>query len=627
MADSKIRQFPTQSQRRMRQKGTAKSKKSRSSSRFPKQPQQPPLRPVASPQGRLPFWQLLKAAALPQLRLFIVWFVLLAGAFGLGINLYRLQIVEGPELQKKARQQQMVYLRPYIPRRPIIDAQGNIVATDRLVYTLYAHPKLFKREKAEIASKLAGVLRKKTPQQLIDTFNKRESGIVIAHNLPEEVGDQVTALGVDGLELVQRYSRFYPQEEMLADVVGYVNYDHQGQAGVEYSQQRLLERDVVSLRLSRAGNGALIPAQMPEGFLNTDDWKLKLTVDLRVQRAARAALKEKMESFQAKRGTVIVMDVHNGSIVALVCEPTYDPNEYSKFDLNLFKNWAVADLYEPGSTFKPINVAIGLEAGVIQADEVFYDPGQIYVDTWPIANFDFRTRGGHGNINVTQILEYSSNVGMIKIIERLQPQQYYNWLQELGIDKKVGIGLAGEGMGQLKDKAVFTRAKIESATASFGQGFSLTPIKLVQLHAALANGGKLVTPHVMDSLVDPEGKVHETPPLLQPKQVFSPDTSKTVLEMMESVVANGTGKSAQIPGYRIAGKTGTAQKASPNGGYSNGKITSFVGMLPVESPRYVVLAVVDEPTKPDAFGSTVAAPIVKSVMETLISIDNLQPQQ
>ncbi len=408
-------------------------------------------------------------------------------------------------------------------------------------------------------------------------------------------------------------------------MVGYVNIDRRGQAGVEYSQEKLLERSVQTVRLSRSGNGALLPDYAPEGFLHFDDLRLQLTIDSRLQRAARAALKQQMEKFDAKRGAVIVMDASDGSLLALVSQPTYNPNKYSTSDISLFKNWTVADLYEPGSTFKPLNVAIALENGVIKQDDVFNDPGSIRVADRTIKN---ALNNGYGRINIAEILQHSSNIGMVQIIQRLQPSVYYNWLERLGLGQKVDTDLPFEVGGRLKSQEQFISSPIEPATTSFGQGLSLTALQLVQLHGALANGGKLVTPHVVQGLIDSKGQMHYLPTRGTPRQIFSAATAHTVVEMMETVVLQGSGKVSQIPGYRIAGKAGTAQKASPSGGYISGaRITSFVGILPVEAPRYVVLALVDEPKGENAYGSTVAAPIVKAVMETLIPIEQIPPSQ
>ncbi|WP_192881569.1 penicillin-binding protein 2 [Nostoc sp. CENA543] len=560
----------------------------------------------------------------PKSRLLTVWGILMACGLGLAINLYNLQIIQGNKLTQRARNQQMVNLRPYMPRRLIVDRNDNVLAVDRPVYTLYAHPKLFDKSQEAIAEKLAPLLDK-TPADLVKIFQSRKTGITLSSSLPETTADQVTALRLNGFELIPKYSRYYPQGDLLADIVGYVNVDRLGQAGVELSQQQWLERSVKTVRLSRAGNGALMPDYAPEGFLNADDLRMKLTIDSRLQRAARTALKEQLEKFQGKRGAVIVMDAFDGSILALVSQPTYNPNDYSKADISLFKNWTVSDLYEPGSTFKPLNVAIALENGVIKADDTFNDPGAIQVGKYTIRNAGLN---GYGRINIAQILQNSSNIGMVQIIQRLKPSVYYNWLERLGLGQAVDTDLPSVATSKLKNQETFIRSPIEYATASFGQGFSLTPLQLVQMQGALANGGKLVTPHVIQGLIDSKGQVHYTPNRPAPRQIFSTTTAQKVVEMMETVVTEGTGKAAQIPGYRIGGKTGTAQKASPNGGYIPGaRITSFVGILPVNSPRYVILAVVDEPKGANAYGSTVAAPIVKSVMDALIPIEKIPPSQ
>ncbi|WP_017317373.1 peptidoglycan D,D-transpeptidase FtsI family protein [Mastigocladopsis repens] len=558
-------------------------------------------------------------------RLFIVWSFLIAAGVGLAVNLYNLQIVSGPKLTQKARNQQMVNLRPFMPRRPVVDRNKDLLAIDRPVYTLYAHPKLFENSNHQMAEQLSSILDRDATE-LEKKFESRKSGITLASTLPEEIADRISSLHLNGLELIQKYSRFYPQQDLVSEVVGYVNVDRRGQAGVEYSQEKLLERSMQTIRLSRAGNGALMSDYAPDGFLSSDDLRLQLTIDSRLQRVARFALKEQMEKYRAKRGAVIVMDAWDGSLLALVSHPTYNPNEYSKADISLFKNWTVADLYEPGSTFKPLNVAIALEAGVIKADDVFNDPGYIQVADRTIKNAENKR---YGRINIAQILQHSSNIGMVQIIQRLQPSIYYGWLERLGLGQSVDdTDLPFTVSSQLKSQEEFLASPVEPATTSFGQGFSLTPLQLVQMHGALANGGKLVTPHAVRALIDTKGQVHYSPNRDASRQIFSPTTSQKVVEMMESVVDEGSGKASQILGYRIAGKTGTAQKASSAGGYISGsEITSFVGILPVESPRYVVLALVDDPRGENAYGSTVAAPIAKSVMEALITIEQIPPSK
>ncbi len=571
-----------------------------------------------------------------KFRLWAVWAMLMLSGLGLAVNLFYLQVTRAPALQKQAQQQQTLKTKPFVPRRPIIDRTGNVLAIDRQVYTLYAHPKLFKQTKAEIAASLAPMLPLKTSAgntaktELLQKFDLAESGITIADSLAQEVADRVGRMliknsPVDGLELVRQQQRFYPQQELVADVLGYVDGDRKGQAGVEYSQQNLLERSMPSIQFSKSINGNWLPDRLAAGFVQFDDLKLQLTIDSRLQRAARIALKDKMKQHGAKRGTVIVMDARNGELLSMVAEPSYDPNKYFNFGLERYKNWAVTDVYEPGSTFKAINLAIALEAGAVKPNTVFNDEGRINIGIWPIQNSDYKQVGPRGPSTVTEILKHSSNVGMVHIMKTMKSSVYYQALEKLGLGQTAGTDLPFEATSQLKNREQFINSPVEAATTAFGQGFSITPIQLVQLNGALANGGKLVTPHVVRGLFNREGEAYWKLPRSVGKQVFSPKTTKQVLEMMETVVDGGTGKAAQISGYRIAGKTGTAQKAS-GGGYSNNAIiTSFVGIMPVEAPRYVVLAVVDEPK--GGSGGTIAAPIVESVMEALISIEKIPPNQ
>ncbi|NEO57106.1 MAG: penicillin-binding protein 2 [Okeania sp. SIO3B5] len=559
-------------------------------------------------------------------RLFLVWILLIFGLLGLVINLFYLQVLRGKALQQQAKYQQTEESSPFVPRRPIVDRNGNTLAIDKIAYTLYAHPKIFNRSKQEVAYELSTILeganleKTLTSNDLLQMFNERETGIKIADFIPQEARDKITNLFVDGLELIQHPQRVYPQKELAAEVVGYVDGESKGQAGIEYSQQNLLERSVPKIKFRRLIKGALVPDELTTGFLQLDDLSLHLTIDSRLQRATRTILKEQLEAYEAKRGTVIVMDANDGSILSLVSEPSYDPNQYYNYDVTLFKNWAVTDVYEPGSTFKPINVALALEVGAIEEDSIFYDTGRIVIGSWPIFNSD----GSGGTRTVTQIVQHSSNVGMVKIIEQMPRAVFYDGLKRLGLGDTTGADLPFEAPSILKDRNQFLMVPVEAATTAFGQGFSLTPLQLAQLNAALANGGKLVTPHVMRGLFNSKGQPYWQLSLPSPRQVFSSDTTTKVLAMMEKVVESGTGRRARMSGYRIAGKTGTAQKASETGGYSKkAKITSFVGILPMESPRYVVLAVIDEPIK--GSGGRVAAPIVKSVIKSLINIEQIPP--
>ncbi|MDX2243027.1 MAG: penicillin-binding protein 2 [Leptolyngbyaceae cyanobacterium bins.302] len=553
-----------------------------------------------------------------QFRIGLVWAVLMTGIGLLGVNLFYVQIVKGDALRAVATSNQVSVLRPFMPRRDIVDRSGNVLALDRPVFTLYAHPKLFKLSKQEIAEKLSPILERPVAD-LVKKFDEGESGIRVEYSVVEDTQSRISDLAIDGLELIQHQQRLYPYKEVAADIVGYVNADHKGQAGLELSQENVLLRATEAVQLRRMGDGSVMPDKIPSGFLNLDDLQLRLTIDTRLQRTIQPLLKKQVAAVGAKRGVVIIMDAHSGELLSLVSEPSYDPNEYYKAKPERLKTWAITDLYEPGSTFKPINVAIALEAKVATPETVVDNSGTITVDGWPIQG------GLGGSSSVTEVLVNSSNPGMVHIMDLLKPDVYYQWLRRLGLGGTTGIDLPSEAPGQFRERKTFTNTRIERAVMAFGQGLSMTPMQLTQLHATIANGGKLVTPHVVQGLYTSKGQLYWKPSLRPMRQIFSPGTTKSVLSMMEGAVNEGTGKAARLPGYRVAGKTGTSQKANEFGGYSESAyVTSFVSIFPADKPRYVILTVIDEPAG-GGYGGTVAAPVTKDVIRALANLKTIAP--
>jgi len=570
-------------------------------------------RPRSQRGVRVPAWMNSQ-----QFRAALVWAVLMGGLGALAINLFYVQIVKGPALRAVARSHQISVVRPFMPRRDIVDRLGNVLALDRPAFTLYAHPKLFNLSKEEVAAKLSPILDRPVAD-LVKKLNEGESGIRLEYAIVEDTQERIRDLRIDGLEMIQHQQRLYPYKEVAADIVGYVNADHLGQAGLELSQENVLQRDSEAVRLRRMGDGSIMPDKIPSGFLNLDDLQLRLTIDTRLQRTIQPILKKQVQTVNAKRGTVIVMDAHTGELLSLVSEPSYDPNEYFKAKPELLKSWAITDLYEPGSTFKPINVAIALEAKVATPETVVDNSSTITVDGWPIQG------GMGGSSTVTEILVNSSNPGMVHIMDLLKPDHYYQWLRRLGLGGTTGIDLPSETPGQFRSRKSFVETRIERAVMSFGQGLSLTPMQLVQLHGAIANGGRLVTPHVVQGLYTSKGQLYWKPNLRPARQVFSPATTKAVLSMMEGAVTEGTGKAAKLPGYHVAGKTGTSQKANEFGGYSESAyVTSFVSVFPADKPRYVILTVIDEPAG-GGYGGTIAAPVGKQVMQAIANLKNIVP--
>ncbi|RZM77394.1 peptidoglycan D,D-transpeptidase FtsI family protein [Leptolyngbya iicbica] len=552
-------------------------------------------------------------------RVALVWCLLLLAVLGLSVRLGYLQLAQGAILSEMAHTQQARRLNLNETRRPIVDTQGTPLAVDRVVYTLYGHPALFRQPIGVVAQTLAPVLDLPAAA-LVDELKSQQTGVRLIDDLSEDTARRIQQLRLDGLELIPVQQRFYPQQDLFSQVVGFINVEGEAQTGLEAEY-----RD--RIKLPEPKLPSVIGPALPVSNLPTESapQQMRLTLDSRLQRVAQEGLRKTLRQFAAKRGTVMVMDVHTGALRALAVEPTFDPNRYFDADLAWLKNWAITDLYEPGSTFKPINIAIALEAGAIAPDDTVYDEGQIQIGEWTIQNSDYEASGRSGTLSITEVLKYSSNLGMVHIMEQMPAADFYRWLEKLELDQPTGIGLSAENAGPLKDRDQFVNSYVDAATAAFGQGIVITPIKLLQLQAALANGGYLVTPTVVEGMTDDQGNLTWQPTPKTPKPVFSSETTDAVLKMMEAVVADGTGKPAQIPGYRIAGKTGTAQKVNEFGGYGSGRVTSFVSLLPVEQPRFVVLAVIDEPAGDDAYGSTVAAPLVKTVMESLVVLEGVPP--
>jgi cell division protein FtsI (penicillin-binding protein 3) len=569
-------------------------------------------------------------AKVPTRRLWIVFLILCTGLVGLVGRMAWLQVVQTGELESRARRLQTQTSATLGQRRPIVDRNGRLVAMDEVRFRLWAHPRYFNlpgddpglvRPPEDVVDLLATPLAQPAPQ-LLKQLGQRRSGIKLAEGLDPETAERIRSLGISGLDLEAYPQRVYPQGDLFANVVGFLNDERVPQAGLEQSRNAELLRHEQSRRLRRGADGTPLPDDLAPGAFYGDDLRLQLTLDARLQELAVQALAAQVAKWKAKKGAAIVMDATNGELLVLASTPTYNPNRYWRFSPARFREWSVQDLYEPGSTFKPINLALALQENAISPSDRVNDVGQLTIGGWPINNHD---KKANGLVDFATVLQVSSNVGMVQAMRRLDNNTYWDWMNRLGIDRRPDTDLPGAVAGQLKTKEQFITHPIEPATTAFGQGFSLTPLKLVQLHGVLANGGRLVSPHITrgfrsgDALApaaDPSGQL-----------LLKPEVTRTVMAWMESVVDKGSGKGAKTPGYRIGGKTGTAQKAL-NGIYLPGaKICSFVATLPVEDPRYVVLVVVDEPQGAHAYGSTVAVPVAKQIIDALLIVEKISPSK
>lgn len=566
----------------------------------------------------------------PDRRLWMIFLILCTGLLGLIGRMAWLQLVQTEALETRARQLQTQKSQPLGQRRPIVDRNGRLVALDEKRFRLWAHPRYFNfpgdeptaiRPAKDVAERLAEPLA--TPAAtLLKAMGEQRSGIKLSEGLDPQTAASIRSMGISGLDLEPYPQRVYPQGTLFANVVGFLNTERVPQAGLEQSRHRDLQRHEQARSLRRGADGTPLPDALEPGAFYGDDLRLQLTLDSRLQELTAKALTDQVAKWKAKKGAAIVMDVRNGELLVLASTPTYDPNRYWDFNPGRFREWSVQDLYEPGSTFKPINLALALQEKVIQPDDRVHDVGQLEIGGWPINNHD---RKANGLIGFAKVLQVSSNVGMVQAMRRLPDGVYWDWMDRLGIAMRPDTDLPGAVAGQLKTKQAFTTQPIEPATTAFGQGFSLTPVKLVQLHAMLANGGRLVSPHITRGFRSGDALAPSAAPTGQ--SLLQAPVTKTVLSWMESVVDEGSGQGVKTPGYRIGGKTGTAQKAL-NGIYLPGaKICSFVATLPIEDPRYVVFVVVDEPQGEHAYGSTVAVPVAKQIIDGLLVVEKIRPSK
>ena len=587
-------------------------------------------RSASSPSRKRPRTRVVPLAKVPTRRLWIVFLILCTGLVGLVGRMAWLQLVQTDALESRARRLQTQTSATLGQRRPIVDRTGRLVAMDEVRFRLWAHPRYFNlpgdapdlvRPPEDVVELLATPLAQPAPQ-LLEELGQRRSGVKLAEGLDPETAERIRSLGISGLDLEAYPQRVYPQGDLFANVVGFLNDERVPQAGLEQSRNGELLRHEQSRRLRRGADGTPLPDDLAPGAFYGDDLRLQLTLDARLQELAVKALAAQVGNWKAKKGAAIVMDATNGELLVLASTPTYDPNRYWRFSPARFREWSVQDLYEPGSTFKPINLALALQEKAISPTDRVNDVGQLTIGGWPINNHD---KEAHGLVDFATVLQVSSNVGMVQAMRRLDNNTYWDWMNRLGIDRRPDTDLPGAVAGQLKTKEQFITHPIEPATTAFGQGFSLTPLKLVQLHGVLANGGRLVSPHITRGFRSGDALAPAAEPGGTP--LLTPEVTRTVMAWMESVVDKGSGKGVKTPGYRIGGKTGTAQKAL-NGIYLPGaKICSFVATLPVEDPRYVVLVVVDEPKGAHAYGSTVAVPVAKQIIDALLIVEKISPSK
>ncbi len=520
---------------------------------------------------------------------------------------FYLQVVKRDYLLKLAdRQHQKIV--PLTPARgTIYDANGAALAVSVEMDSCYAEPKSI-GDLGTAAVRLAPVLGMSR-----ETVFKRLQGnrnfVWLQRRLTPDVVKRIRDLNIEGIGFVKETKRFYPNSEVAAHVIGFTGLDPEGLEGVERRYDSTIlggNGYLVTERDALGRNVALKGTVIQNGAMGHN---VTLTLDKNLQYIAEKELAKAVEGSGARAGTAIVMDPQTGRVLAMANYPTFNLNAHASYAPQVWRNRAVADSYEPGSTFKTLLIAAALEEKVIRPGDGINCEGGSYA----IGGRTIHDTHKYGRLTIPEVLKYSSNIGAAKIGSRIGASRLYTYLNNFGIGEKSGIDLPGETSGMLRQWSQWYG--IDIATISFGQGVTASSIQLAAAFSAIANGGVLMKPYLVEKVTDNEGNVVKSFEPQARRRVVSPETAKAVARMMEGVAAEGgTGTSASVEGYRVAGKTGTAQKVDPvTKGYSASKRTaSFIGFVPADRPRLTILVMIDEP-KTSPYGGVVAAPAFSAI--------------
>lgn len=546
------------------------------------------------------------------------------------IRLFDLQVFKNSYYQALASGQHEIF-ENLIPARGEIYVEDKFskelypLAINRKLNLVYAVPKQITNPK-EVAEKLEPLLS--VPKdELLPRLDKSEDLYEpLAHKVDDETVEKIKELGFSGIHFQKEDVRFYPDGELAAHVLGFVGFvddKKRGLYGVEGYYNDLLAGQEGYLKSDKDAVGRFI--SVGKKFIEEakDGSSIVLTIDRLIQFKVEKILKKATEKYGAEKGSIIIVNPQTGEIIALACYPTFNPNTYFEVEnVDVFRNSIIYDLYEPGSSFKPIFMAAALDSGLISSNTVFEDTGSIKVGKYTIRNFDGKA---NGKVTATNILENSINVGMVQIAQLLGKKRAYKYISRFGFTDMTGIDLDVEIPTNIKEPEKWTDSDL--ATASFGQGLAITPMRLITAYMAIANNGKLMQPHIVKKIIHPEGSEE----IIKPKEIrkiLKSSTAATLSAMLVSVVENGQGKPAKVEGYRIAGKSGTAQvPLKGKVGYDpNKKITSFIGFGPIDDPRFVILVKFDNPGG-EVWGASTAGPVVAQVARELFQYYQIPPYE
>lgn len=502
-------------------------------------------------------------------------------------------------------------------RGKIYDSQQKVLVDNLTTSSLIIVPSQVK-DPVNTAVQLAKILGC-SEEKILEKVKKKVSVERIqpeGRQMAEEKAYQIDRLKLPGVYLVQDTLRYYPHKNYLAQTLGFVGIDNQGLVGLELKYDKYLSGVNGSINYymnAKSQNLNIYPADY---IYPTNGMDIELTIDSRVQDVVERELNNAYQTYNPDSILCLAMNPKNGKVLAMCSKPDYDPNDYKNADSEIYnRNLPIWKSYEPGSTFKIITFSSALNENLFDMDkDTYYDKGYEIVKGARIKSWK---KGGHGLQTFREVLQNSSNPGFVEIGRRLGKEKLYKYVKDFGLTEKTGIDLTGESSGIMFDYDKFN--EVEQATVSFGQGISITPIQLVRAVCASINGGYLYQPYIVNKIYN--SKTHEVVVENQPKllrQVISKETSAKVRDALEGVVTDGGGKNAYIDGYRIGGKTGTAQRAM-NGTYAgNGYILSFLGIAPIDDPEIVLYLAMDNPKNCVQYGGTTAAPIARKMLVDIL---------
>lgn len=533
-----------------------------------------------------------------------------------------MQVVSSKKMQLKAFDQWTRELPLKASRGDIVDRLGNKLTENLPLFSVYVRPRSVKNQE-KVATVLSKNLDMDYDLVMQKITKKNVSEVTIKKRVPKEIMQRMASCNLEGVYFSTDIKRYYPYGDMLSQVLGFTNVDSVGQTGVEAYYDKYM-RGVDGKKLTETD---LIGQQINGGSLyvpSVDGAEVRLTIDVNIQRFAEKIVKDTLRKKEAKRVSLIVLNPQNAEILAMCEAPTFDLNEVPRDDVNLLfensKNNLVSSVYEPGSTFKILTSAIGIETGAITENDRFFCAGNRIVDGKKIRCWKPQ---GHGSQDFSDGVKNSCNCVFMDAALKVGVENYYDYLDRFGVLKKTGVDMVGEASGlYLKKESV---KNVDLARIGFGQAIAVTPLSLINSVATVINGGVNHTPHVVSSIYDYNlgRKVYEFEEKNE-KRIISEKTSKTLVPMLERVVTEGSGKPCYTAGYQIGGKTGTAQKYE-NGVIASGKyVSSFVGFAPLNNPEFLVLFIVDEP-KGLYYGSQVCAPPVGELFKNIFDYKSLYP--